>query len=133
MDLTIITGWGKNSNLKVSQGPSHTDPTHTRRHKHTILLSPSLPPSFPVSTYLTPTSPHRHTYTVQVGEESRLHGNSRRFVERAFDPPLAVREVPGNAGRFVIPVDSLSRWCAAHQRRRSGHGQAAEHDGDEWL
>ena len=95
--------------------------THTQRTTHTTTHTLSLPISLPISLTFTPC---RRTHTVQVGEEGKLHANSRRFVERAFEPPLAVREVPGNAGRFVIPVDSLSRWCAAHQRRRVGHAHA---------
>ena len=34
-----------------------------------------------------------------------------------FDPPLEIREVKGNSGRFVIPMSSIKAWALAVPRK----------------
>ena len=55
-----------------------------------------------------------HDITVITGQgkhsqnEAVLLGEARSFLRDFYD--LELTEVPGNKGRFVIPLDSIQKW-----------------------
>ena len=57
---------------------------------------------------------------LKEGESAKLRTNTRRLLERGFDPPLAVVDVPGNPGRLMVPMAQLSKWCAAQVQAAGG-------------
>ena len=45
-----------------------------------------------------------------------LASEARGYLRTAFAPPLEIREVRGNAGRFVVPRAAIEAWVLAAPR-----------------